>query len=217
MAGPNLTMHGPINFAQSLSQKGPFSVAIPEKAGQTYVAGAPIQPYITGGQIFAQEWDGNTYAASIWGFAYPGAFGQNLPSNGAGAPSGFNPVGGSKSMQTFGSVPNQPNAVNIAVGAPATDGRTYFLPADGDTIFSGVFDNSTGTTSANYTPTSDLIGTNIGLTQDASGFWYPDGGVTGADAVLQIVGADPNEGFGAVNGTVFFIVLGSARYIPAYM
>ncbi|HEY1646332.1 MAG TPA: hypothetical protein VGF75_08315 [Candidatus Saccharimonadales bacterium] len=213
MAGPNLTTHTPINFAQSLSQKGPFSQAIPERAGQTFKGGTPVQPYTTGLNTFTQAWDGTTVAAGIWGIAY--AFGQNLATNGAGAPTQFNPVGPPRATQTFGSVPNQPSAVNIAIGAPASDGRTYFMLADGDNIFEATYDNSNGTTSADYTPTSSQIGTAYGLTVDANGYWYVDGHVTGSNAVAEIVGANPDYGFGEVNGIVRFIIIPSARFIGA--
>lgn len=210
MAGPNLTTHGPIYFVQSVSQKGPFSLGWPEKESQTFKAGTPVQPYTTGGNTFTQAWDGSTVAAAIWGFSY--STGSNLPTNGAGAPVQFGPVGPPRATGTFGSVVNQPSAVNIAVGQPASDGRTLFMQALQDTIFEGVYDNSTGTVAADYTPTSSLVGTAIGLTVDASGYWYPDGGVTGSDAVIEIVGANPDYGFGFVNGKVRFKVTVAAQF-----
>lgn len=210
MAGPNLTTHGPIVFAESTNQKGPYSGAWPERAGQTFKAGVPVQPYTTGSSTFVQAWDGTTFAAAIWGISYSWA--NNLPTNGAGAPVQFGPVGPPRAIQTYGNVINQPAAVNIAVGAPATDGRTYFMEADGSTIFEGVYDNSTGTVAADYTPGSSLVGTNLGLTIDANGYWYIDGGVTGADAVVEIVGANPDYGFGLVNGRLRFKILASARF-----
>lgn len=206
----NLTSHGPISFAQSISQKGPFSLGWPERAGQTFKSGVPIQPYTTGLNTFAQQWDGTTFANAIWGFSY--AFGSNLPTNGAGAPIQFGPVGPPRSTQTFGNVQNQPSAVNIAVGSPASDGRTLFMQALPDTIFQGVYDNSTGIVAADYTPTSSQVGVAYGLTIDASGYWYIDGGVTGADAVVEIVGQDPDYGFGFINGIVRFKVIASAQF-----
>lgn len=209
----NLSTHTPINFAQSESQKGPFSGAYPERAGQSFKGGTPVQPFTSGSNKFVQAWDGTTVANGIWGIAY--SFGQNLPSNGAGAPTQFNPVGPPRSTQTFGSVQNQPNAVNIAIGSPATDGRTYFMFANGDNIFEATYDNSTGSVPADYTPTSSQEGTAYGLTLDANGYWYVDGGVTGGNAVAQIVGANPNYGFGEVNGIVRFIIIPSARFMSA--
>lgn len=210
MAGPNLTSHGPIVFAQSVSQKGPFSLAWPEKAGQTFKDGVPVQPFTSGLNMFVQQWDGTTVAHGIWGFGY--SPGQNLPTNGAGAPQQFGPVGPPRSTQTFGGVTNQPAAVNIAIGSPASDGRTYFQQALPDTIFEGTYDNSIGNVAADYTPTTSQEGESIGLTIDASGYWYPDGGVTGANAVIQIVGANPDYGFGFVNGRVRFKVLAAAQF-----
>src|SRR5580693_6390066 len=157
MAGPNLTLHTPIVFAQSVNQKAPYSLARPERAGQTFKQGTPVQPYITGGNAFVQAWDGATVANGIWGFSY--SFGVNLPTNGAGAPLQFGPVGPPKAIATFGSVINEPLAVNIAIGTPVTDGRTYFQQADGQTIFEAMCDNSVGNVAADYTPTSGDEGT----------------------------------------------------------
>lgn len=209
----NLTTHGPLVFAQSLSQKGPFSLGWPEKAGQTFQAGTPVQPFTSGLNTFSQAWDGTTVANGIWGIAY--STGSNLPTNGAGAPIQFGPVGPPRATQTFGAVQNQPSAVNIAIGAPASDGRTLFMQADGDTIFEGVYDNSAGTVAADYTPTSSQVGIAYGLTIDASGYYYINGGVTGGNAVAQIVGQNPDYGFGQVNGRVRFIIIPSARFISA--
>ena len=210
MAGPNLTAHLPIVFVQSVSQKGPFSLAWPEKAGQTFKSGVPIQPFTAAPNIFTQQWDGVTVAKGIWGFSY--AYGSNLPTNGAGAPTAFNPVGPPRALQTFGSVPNQPAALNIAVGAPASDGRTYFMEALQDTIFAAMYDNSAGNVAADYTPVTDQVGTAYGLTIDANGQWYVDGGVTGANAVALIVNADHNNGFGVLNGIVWFKIIASAQF-----
>jgi hypothetical protein len=209
----NITNHGPITFAQSLSQKGPFSRAFPERAGQTYKAGTPVQPYTSAPNKFVQAWDGTTYANGIWGIALGN--GSNLPTNGAGAPVQFGPVGGSKASSTYGSVPNQSGAVNIAIGAPATDGRALFMLADGDTIFEVTYDNSAGAVAADYTPNSTQVGTNYGLVVDASGYWFLDGSVTGASAVAQIVGDNPDYGFGQVNGKVRIQIIPSARFISA--
>jgi hypothetical protein len=206
----NLTTHGPIVFVQSVSQKGPFSLGWPEKAGQTFQSGTPVQPFVAAPSTFVQAWDGTTFSHGIWGFSY--STGSNLPTNGAGAPIQFGPVGPPRSTQTFGAVINQPAAVNIAVGSPASDGRTLFMQALPDTIFEGTFDDSTGAVAADYTPGSDLVGTSIGLTIDPSGFWYPDGGVTGADAVIEIVGANPDYGFGFINGRVRFKVIATAQF-----
>jgi hypothetical protein len=85
--------------------------------------------------------------------------------------------------------------------------------ADGDTIFEGVFDDSTGSVAADYTPTSSLVGSSFGLTIDASGYYYIDRAITGSSAVVQIVGQNPDYGFGQVNGRVRFVVLAAARYI----
>jgi hypothetical protein len=218
MAGPNLTSHGPITFVQSVSQKGPFSLAWPEKASQQFLPGTPLQPYnsttatLPHNSEFVQAWDGSTYTAAIWGFSY--SFGLNLATNGVGAPVQFGPVTGTKATATFGSVINQPAAANIAVGTPASDGRTYFMQALPDTVFQAVFDDAAGTTSANYTPNSNLMGSLLGLTQDSTGYWYLDGNVTSGNlAICEIVGQDPDYGFGNVNGILRFKIIASAQFM----
>ena len=209
----NLTTHGPILFAQSFSQKGPFSGALPERAGQSFLAGTPVQLYTSGSNKYTQAWDGVTVANGILGVSL--CNGSNLASNGAGAPSGYGPVGSPRAIQSYGSVPNQPSAINLAIGTPVTDGRTLYQLADGDTIFEAFYDNSTGAVAADYTPNGSQIGSTFGLTKDANGYWYVDGGVTGANAVVEIVGANPVYGFGQVNGRVRFTFIASARALSS--
>lgn len=206
----NITNHGPITYAQSQSQKAPFSFARPERAGMTFKQGTPVQPYTTGGQTYVQAWDGATVANAIWGISY--SFGLNLPTNGAGAPSQFGPVGPPKAIASYGSVPNQSAALNIAIGTPVTDGRTYFMAANSDTIFQAVWDNSNGAVAADYTPTSANEGIAYGLTIDANGFWFIDASVTGANAICKIVGQNPDYGYGFVNGQVRFKFIAAAQF-----
>lgn len=210
----NLQFHQPIGTVETTSGLTPFTASVAEKAGQVFKIGVPVQ-LSTG---FVQEWDGTTIAAGIAGFSLIPA--SNLGSNGKGAPGAFSQIGPPGSIQTYGSVPNQPSAVNIAVGAPITDGRTLFESAIGLNIFEATYDNSTGTTAPDYTPTQAQIGTQFGLTKDANGQWYVDGGkvTPGTNTVVQMVGINPIDGVSAgtpntyiVNARVRFQVLAAAR------
>jgi hypothetical protein len=212
MAGPNLTTHQPIGVVETVTGLTPFTAAQLEKAGQTFKIGVPTQ--LNAG--FVQQWDGATIANGICGFSL--TFGLNLGTNGFGAPGGFSQIGPPGAIQTYGSVVFQPAAVNIAVGAPISDGRTLFETAVASNIFEATFDNSTGTVAANYTPTQAMIGTQFGLTMDANGQWYVDGGKTtpGTNTVVQLVGINPIDqtsagGVFIVNARVRFQVLATAR------
>ena len=212
MAGPNLLTHEPIGVVETTSGLTPFTAAQLEKAGQTFKIGVPVQ-LNTG---YVQQWDGATIANGIAGFSL--TYGLNLGTNGFGAPGAFGQIGPPGAIQTYGSVVFQPAAVNIAVGAPISDGRTLFETAIGLNIFEATFDNSTGTVAANYTPTQAMIGTQFGLTIDANGQWYVDGGKTtpGTNTVVQLVGINPIDqtstgGVYIVNARVRFQVLTTAR------
>lgn len=208
MAGPNTEYHSPIICVQNRANTAPLTDSQPEKASQTFKFGTPVQMG-TGG--FVQAWDGTTVAAGILGISE--SFGLNLGTNGKGAPPmPFGPVGSPGAIQTYGFVINEPESVNIALGTPITDGRTLYIVANSDNVFEAIFDNSTGTVAADYTPTQamiDLPAGQLGLTVDTNGFWYVDAGVTGDDAVVQIVGVNPLDGF-IVNARVRFKVLPSA-------
>lgn len=205
MAGPNLTIHLPIEQVQEKAGTTPFTSSQPELAGQTFAFATPVQ--LTGAG-FVQQWDGTTVAAGILGVAE--SFGQNLASNGLGAPvPPFGGITGNIATATYGSVPNQPSGVNIAIGQPVADGRTLYLEPRESTIFQAMFDNSAGTVAADYTPTQADIGVKYGLTKDSGGpYWYVDKGKTGGSAVLQIVGIGP-DGF-VLNGRVKFVFLAAA-------
>lgn len=205
MAGPNLTIHLPILQAQEKANTTPYTSAQPEKAGQTFAFGTPVQ--LNGGYV--QAWDGVTTSAGILGVAE--SFGQNLATNGAGAPSmPFGQITGSDAIQTYGQVPNQPAGVNIALATPVADGRTLYMEPNQDNIFEAMFDNSAGTVAADYTPVQTDIGVAYGLTKDSAGpYWYVDKNKTGASAVVQVVGISPATG-SIVNGSVRFVFLAAA-------
>ncbi|MDR3392437.1 MAG: hypothetical protein P4L77_11970 [Sulfuriferula sp.] len=204
MGAANLTTHLPILQVLEKAGTTPFTSAQPEKAGQTFVSGALVQ--LNAGYV--QEWDGATIAAGILGVSE--SFGQNLGSNGAGAPlPPFGGITGTGAIQTYGSVPNQPNAVNIALGTPIADGRTLYIEPNQANIFEALFDNSNGAVAADYTPTQAQIGTNFGMTKDANGFWYVDGNKTGGSAIVQFVAFNPLYG-SQVNAPVRFVFLAAA-------
>jgi len=214
MAGPNLTYHQPISAVETTTGLTPLTSAQLEAAGQTFKMGTPVE-LVAG---FVQAWDGTTVAAAIAGFSLiPGS---NLGTAGKGAPGAFGQVGPPTAIQTYGNVPNQPSAFNIAVGTPTTEGRTLFENAVGASIFEATFDDSTGTTAANYTPTQAMIGTQFGLTIDSSGQWYVDAAKTtaGSNTVVTMVGINPIDqtatgGVYIVNARVRFQVLPTAAQI----
>ena len=210
----NLTYHEPIGSVETTSGLTPFTAALLEHSGQTFKIGVPIQ--LNAG--FAQQWDGTTLTAAIAGFSL--TYGLNLGSNGKGAPGAFGQIGPPGAIQTYGNVPNQASAVNIAVGTPISDGRTLIEAALGLTIFEATFDNSAGSVAADYTPTQAMIGTQFGLTVDASGQFYVDGGkvTPGTNTVVEMVGINPIDqtatgGVYIVNARVRFQVLGAARQV----
>ncbi len=203
MAGPNLTTHLPILQVQEKAGTTPYTNALPEAAGQTFLNGSPVQ---LNGSGFVQAWDGTTVTAGILGVAE--SFGLNLGTAGAGAPvPPFGGITGDIAIQTYGKVQNQPGAVNIAIGTPVSDGRTLYMEPREATVFQALFDNSAGTVAADYTPTEASIGVKYGLTVDGNGYWYVDKNKTGGSAVLQITGLP----FGSyINAPVTFVFLTAA-------
>lgn len=190
MAGANLTVHIPMGAIETVSGNTPQTGAISELAGQTFFLGVPVQIAASG---YVQKWDGVTFTAGILGISLQPA--ANLSSNGKGTPGLFSQVGPPVSIQTYGSVPNQTSAVNVALGAPPTDGRTYYEQANNDTIFEGQFDNSTGSVAADYTPVVTDIGKQYGITFDAGGTAYVDKGkaTAGTNTCAIIVGINPTD------------------------
>lgn len=203
----NLTLHTAIFPVETDSGNTDRTMAIPELAGQTFKQGVPVQK-TSGG--FMQQWDGTTIADGISGIS--SSFGVNLPSNGFGAPQpGYGQVTGPKAIQTYGTVPNEANAVNIALGTPASDGRTLFFVANGDTSFNIQVDNSAGAVAADYTPTLlNMLGNQYGITFDSSGTAYLDAnkdtpGTNTVFLVTEYDSVDANQ----VNGHVI------GKFIPA--
>ena len=116
--------------------------------------------------------------------------GQNLGTNGAGAPPTFGSIGfpgGSPTVPPH--PPNQPSAVNLVAGTPFVTGQTLVYKAVLDSIFRFQVDASSAST---YNATTALIGTYIGLTADGNGTWYADlaKSTVNSNAVIRIIGLD---------------------------
>jgi hypothetical protein len=212
----NLTIHEQCGSIGSISGNTPLTQALPEKASQTFNQGVPVQ--LNAGYV--QKWDGATYTAGILGFSLqPGA---NLATNGKGSPGNFSQVGPPGSTVVYGSVPYQTAAYNVPIDGPMTDGRTYYEAAVSDTIFEAQYDNSAGAVAADYTPTVATVGAQFGLTFDANGYIYVDGGKTtvGTNTCVQVVGINPLDLVQAgtsntyiVNARVRFVVVPSSQQI----
>lgn len=210
----NLTDHLIIQAYQTLSGNTDRTQVINEKAGQTFLEGVPVM--LSTGVV--QEWDANVAAASptvgIVGVSkQPGA---NLASDALGAPSGaFGSVGQPGTTSTFGSVQYQTNAVNIALGAPFSDGRHILTEADDDIVFIAQFDNAAFAVAADATPVVGDLGKEYGLTKDTKGHWYVDKNkaTAGTNTVVVIVGFDPTSGVGVLNGNVLVKFKDSIRQL----
>lgn len=149
---------------------------LPEDAQQTFLAGTPVQ--LNNGVVRAML----PAATKCLGIAKE--FGAELQF--AGAPLGrpaitafeIPPEGGGK---TFGSVPNQPAAINL-LRPYFNDGRTGVVLAIPDTVFYG----QVGPLAIQ--PTHADVGKQAGLAKDTDGHWYVD--LAGAQKLVVIVGLD---------------------------
>lgn len=186
----NLSTHIPMGSVETINGNTPLTDSISELAGQTFLLGVPVMKSAGG---YIQKWDGVTYTAGIAGISLQPA--ANYATSGAGTPGLFSQVGGAGGFPTYGSVPNQSSAVNLPLGAPMADGRTLFEVASSGTIFEAQFDNSAGAVAADYTPTIAMIGTQFGITFDAGGTAYVDGGKTtvGTNTCAILVGINPGD------------------------
>ena len=200
-----LSNHSAIEVVETANNTTEFTRTDPEAAGQTFLEGTPVQ--LTAGNVAA--WDGATIADGIAGVAL--GDGQNLGSAGAGFPGPFSPSPFPGTGTTFGTVPNQPSAVNIPEGAPFSLGGTTYATSTRETIFRAQTDNNTG---AATTPTQADVGTAYGLTKDADGHWYVDFGKTtvGTNTVVEMFALDPIDGSSA-NARVLFKFLATAQQI----
>jgi hypothetical protein len=199
-----LSVHIPIIPLITTSGNTEQTQGIPEKATQTFKLGVFVQ--LNAG--FVQQWDGATYSLGIVGVSLIPA--SNLATNGAGAPAAFGQVTGAIAIQTYGSVINQPNALNIAMGTPVTDGRTLVAVANSDTIFEIQCDASSG---AVYTLTQANVGTQYGVTIDAGGTMYLDIGKTtvGTNTCVQVQRLNPID-LGLNNNRAQVVVVAPQLY-----
>lgn len=195
-----LTNHQAIRQVKTTSGNSPLtSGQYKEGASQTFIDGTPVE-LNSSGYIIA--WDGTTLTNGILGIC-PGVA-NNLASAGKGAPA--QPYGsvGLGAGLTFGSVPNQPSAVNIPRGAPLVDGRQVVELAVPDTWFEAQIDNSnTGSAVTAITQ----VGVQYGLTIDATGHWFVDLYKTGVNAAVVIKQLNPVDPLGTSFGRVWFTFL----------
>jgi hypothetical protein len=151
-----------------------------EDANQSFLQGTPLMINTADGGLKA--WDGVTIANGIAGISKE--FGAGLaivgvPLNTNIAPNAVQNAGGGID---FGSVQNEPSAVNLS-RPYFNDGMTGIVLSIPDTVFYG----QCGPTQT--VATSDR-GKQYGMTKDTDGHWYVDKTKTGASAVCVIIGFD---------------------------
>jgi hypothetical protein len=199
----------PILPVESVSGNSFRAFRLIEEATQTFKVGTPVA--IAAGDGGVQAWSANTGATGvnlgqggICGISYEAA--SNLGSTGLGAPVPFSPVTGlGAAAGTFGSVPNQSLAKNIAHGAPLNDGRVGFILPAPDTVFSAVLGNN----GSPVTPAATDVGKGYGLTLDSGGnFWYVDRNKTtvGTSVVLTVIALDLRDVPGAGTRVLFTFI-----------
>lgn len=192
----------PILPVKTISGNQFEATRIIEEASQTFQQGTPVQITVADGGVKA--WDGTTPITSahlIAGISYEAA--HNYGTTGLGAPLPYQPVVGTGSTITFGSVQNQSSAVNIPMGAPFADGRMGYFQGNPDTIFSATFGNNGNPA----TPLATDVGLQYGLTIDSnSKFWYVDKNKTGTGAVVTVVALDPRYTPAAGTNVLFVFI-----------
>ena len=181
-----LSTHLPIIDVGTISGNQPDIFNYLEGATQTYIGGSVVE--LSSGYIIA--WDGTTVTRGIIGVSMLPGF--NLSSNGKGASPLYGSIGFPGGAPTFGSVPQQSSAVNLVHGAVFTTGLAIVLKATADTIFEIMTDASSGGT---YNPTNATVGTQLGLTVDANGYWYADLAKTtvGTNTVITVQSINPQD------------------------
>jgi hypothetical protein len=190
-------MASAIIFARrTLDGTQPVMRRIGEKSAQTFLQGVPLQ--LNGG--FLQEWDGVTVQSGIAGFSKENA--NNLVANGVSTFADLQ-AGSKFKFLTFGSVQNQPLAVNIPRGAPFNDGRIGFEPSNQNNVFFGQV-------GPNQTVVAADKGASFGMTKDADGHWFVDRTKVGATAVVQVVDFDPWD---ATRGVLFIVIASAAQLV----
>jgi hypothetical protein len=202
----------PILPVESISGNQFRAFRLIEEAGQTFKAGTPVS--IAAGDGGVQAWVANTQGpgqGGICGISYEAA--SNLSATGSGAPTPFSPFLGIGAVQgTFGSVPNQSSAKNIAHGAPLNDGRVGFILPTPDTIFSAVLGNNGNP----VVPANTDVGKQYGLTLDTGGnYWYVDRNKTtaGTNTVLTVIALDLRDVPAAGTRVLFQFLSGAVNLL----
>lgn len=192
----------PILPVESISGNQFRAFRLIEESAQTFKQGTPVS--IAAGDGGVQAWVANTQGpgqGGIAGISYEAA--SNLGATGSGAPTPFSPFLGVGAVAgTFGTVPNQSSAKNIAHGAPINDGRVGFIVPAPDVVFSATFGNAGNTA----TPANTDVGKQYGLSLDTGGnFWYVDKSKTtaGTNTVLTIIALDLRDVPGAGTRVLF--------------
>jgi hypothetical protein len=167
-----------------------------ENAGETALNGVPV--LLTSGYVGESPTinDGTDF---ILGFSTEPF--SNLSSDGV-----------AKTL-TYGHVQNQPDAVNIPIGAPINDGTIGVEIATDNVEFIGML-ATTGPASVALAQAD--IGAVYGLTKNATtGYWFVDKAITtiAGGACVRVTGlADP---IGTVDGRVSFTVLSERQQFSA--
>lgn len=211
MANPNINTHLPIIVVGTESgNQEPIQNYI-ETSGQTFLLGTPVS--LSSGAVIA--WSGTTALNSggasanlILGIALVQAFNYAVTGGSAPQPP-YGPIGSPGGSPTFGTVPNQSNAVNLPHGAAFANGMSIVAQAYEDTIFEAMVDASGSTT---FNATNTNIGQQFGLSKDSSNLWYVDLNKTtvGTNTCLTILSLNPfdyasgSNVNGIVNGRVRF-------------
>lgn len=178
-ADPIVVVQTTNNFQERLQRRV-------EEAGQTFVLGTPVEIASDGG---VKAWDGATLTGVLLGISSEDA--HNFASLGPNAPGPLQPYLGPGGTLTFGSVPNEASAVNLARGAPFVDGRLGYYVGRTETNFRAIFGNN----GSLATPTVANVGKQYGLTIDSnSKYWYVDANKTSSNAVVEVVALDPIDG-----------------------
>jgi hypothetical protein len=176
---------------QTVSGNQPRMRRLAEAAGNTYLAGTPLALNASG---FVIPWAGAIVTNQIGAIIGTSKeFGANLASAGVAQ------------QQTFGSVPNEPSAVNIS-RPYFNDGLTGVETADSDTIF-------LGQVSPAQTALQSDIGVQYGMTKDADNHWFVDKAKTtvGTNTCVIIVKLDPNDQSATPRGVYFRFVVGNVQ------
>ena len=188
-----------IHSVQTVSGNQPRIRRIIEEAGQTFLAGTPVQIAADGG---VKAWDGLANPRTLAGFSKE--FGNNLAALGVIPTAAVNP----SPQPSAGSVPFEPSAVNIT--RPFfRDGRQGFEVAVEDTVFLGQVGPA-------QTALATDIGVQYGLTIDADNHWFVDKtkSTVGTNTVLTIVKLDPNDQSATPRG-VYFVVTTAVQQLIA--